>query len=472
MNQKSYICPSEMRRIERIHFVGIGGSGMCGIAEVLLNLGYEVTGSDIAASPVVDRLIDLGALVWIGHQKEHVIGADVVVISTAVKEDNPEVISAKAERIPIIQRAQMLGELMRFRFGIAVAGTHGKTTTTSLLASILDEAGLDPTYVIGGRLNSSNVNARLGLGQYLVAEADESDASFLHLHPMSAIITNIDQDHMSTYGGDIENLRQTFVDFLHLLPFYGLAVLCIDNEEVASLIPRIHRPIITYGESEGADYQLLNYESRGMQTRFEVKMPHGVSEFTVALPGKYSVLNSLAAIAIANDLGVPHPAIRRALRRFKGIGRRFQFHPSVPLQSGGSVEVMEDYGHHPTEIQAVYEALTTAYPEKRIIVAFQPHRNSRTAELYEEFLAVLSEIDTVLITDIYSVREPEIPGISGKKLAEDVAKRGGKNTLYVGSIEEIRTVYAKIAQDGDLIVMMGAGNIGGIAANFYKGGAL
>ncbi len=472
MNQKSYICPSDMRRIERIHFVGIGGSGMCGIAEVLLNLGYEVTGSDIASSSVVEHLIDLGALVWIGHQKEHVLGADVVVTSTAVKPDNPEVIGAKEARIPIIQRAQMLGELMRFRYGIAVAGTHGKTTTTSLLASILDEAGLDPTYVIGGRLNSSNVNARLGLGQYLVAEADESDASFLNLHPMSAIITNIDQDHMSTYGGDIENLRKTFVDFLHLLPFYGLAVLCIDNEEVANLIPRIHRPILTYGEKEGADYQLLHYESKGMKTCFEVKMPNGVSEFTVALPGKHSVLNSLAAIAIANDLGVPHPAIRRALRRFKGIGRRFQFHPSVNLKSGGTVEVMEDYGHHPTEIRAVYDALTTAYPDRRIIVAFQPHRYSRTAELYQEFIEVLSQIENVLLTDIYSVREPEIAGISGEKLAIDIANKGGNNIIFVGSIDQIRTKYAEIAQDGDLIVMMGAGNIGGIAANFYKGGAL
>lgn len=472
MKQKRSICPSDMRRIERIHFVGIGGSGMCGIAEVLLNLGYEVTGSDISESPVVERLIDLGALVWIGHQKEHVLGADVVVISTAVKDDNPEVISAKEARIPIIQRAQMLGELMRFRYGIAVAGTHGKTTTTSLLASILDEAGLDPTYVIGGRLNSSNVNARLGLGQYLVAEADESDASFLHLHPMSAIITNIDQDHMSTYGGDIENLRQTFVDFLHLLPFYGLAVLCIDNEEVANLIPRIHRPVLTYGESEGADYQLLRYESRGMNTYFEVKMPNGISEFSVALPGKYSVLNSLAAIAIANDLGVPHPAIRRALRRFKGIGRRFQIHPSVDLKAGGSIDVMEDYGHHPTEIRAVYEALTTAYPDKRIVVAFQPHRNSRTAELYNEFVDVLSEIETVLITDIYAVREPAVAGVSGEQLAIDAAAKGGHSPIYVGSIEQIREKYAAIAKDGDLIVMMGAGNIGGIAANFYKGDAL
>ncbi len=472
MNQKSYICPSDMRRIERIHFVGIGGSGMCGIAEVLLNLGYEVTGSDIAESPVVEHLIDLGALVWIGHAKEHVLGADVVVTSTAVKEDNPEVISAKEERIPIIQRAQMLGELMRFRYGIAVAGTHGKTTTTSLLASILDEAGLDPTYVIGGRLNSSNVNAKLGLGQYLVAEADESDASFLNLHPMSAIITNIDQDHMSTYGGDIENLRQTFVDFLHLLPFYGLAVLCIDNEEVANLIPRIHRPIITYGEHPDADYQLLSYESRGMETYFEVKMPHGVSEFMVALPGKYSVLNSLAAIAIASDLGVPHPAIRRALRRFKGIGRRFQLHPSVSLKSGGEVLVMEDYGHHPTEIRAVYEALTAAYPDNRVVVAFQPHRNSRTAELYQEFVDVLSDIDTVLITEIYSVREPAIEGVSAEGLAKDVVAKGGKTALFVGEIEQIRAHYAAIAKDGDLIVMMGAGNIGGIAANFYKGGLL
>ena len=469
MNQTIYLSPNSMRRINRIHFVGIGGSGMCGIAEVLINLGYEVTGSDIAASPVVEHLIELGALVWIGHDGEHVSGADVVVTSTAVKEDNPEVVQAKAEHIPIVPRAMMLGELMRFRFGIAVAGTHGKTTTTSLLASILDEAGMDPTYVIGGRLNSSNANARLGLGQYLVAEADESDASFLHLHPMSAIITNIDRDHMSTYGNDFEKLRQTFVDFLHHLPFYGLAVLCLDDEEVRNLIPRIHRPILTYGEAEGADYQLIEYKSEGMMSCFTVKMPTGVSEFKVALPGRHSVLNSLAAIAIATDLGVPQPAIRRALMRFKGIGRRFQMHRSVRFKAGGEALVMEDYGHHPTEIRAVYDALTTAYPETRVVVAFQPHRYSRTEELFDEFVEVLSGIDNVLITDVYSVHEKVREHATGEALTKAVIAKGGSKPLFVGSIDNIRTEYQKVATPDDLIVMMGAGNIGNIAANFYKG---
>ncbi len=472
MSQKLELSPYQMRRINRIHFVGIGGSGMCGIAEVFLNLGYDVTGSDIAPSPVIDRLINLGALVWIGHAKEHVNDADVIVTSTAVKEDNPEVVEARRLQIPIVPRALMLGELMRFRHGIAVAGTHGKTTTTSLLASILAEGGLDPTYIIGGRLNSSNVNARLGLGEYLVAEADESDASFLHLNPMSAIITNIDKDHMSTYDDDFEKLRKTFVDFLHHLPFYGLVVLCIDDEEVRNLIPRIHRPIYTYGEREGADFQLLRYESRGMQTKFEVKMPSGISEFVVSLPGKHSVLNSIAAIAIAHDLGVSQPAIRRALRRFKGIGRRFQLHPSVPLKGGGEVMVMEDYGHHPTEIRSVYDALTTAYPNKRIVVAFQPHRYSRTAELFDEFVEVLGEIEHLIITEIYSVREEPIQGISTGALVQAIERAGGSVPIEVGGIDEIRPAYQKIARDGDLIVMMGAGNIGSVAESFHKRGAL
>lgn len=459
-----------MRRIKRIHFVGIGGAGMCGIAEVFLNLGYDVTGSDIAQSAVIDRLIELGALVWIGHEKEHVNDADVIVTSTAVKEDNPEVVEAKRLQIPIVPRALMLGELMRFRYGIAVAGTHGKTTTTSLLASILAEGGLDPTYIIGGRLNSSNVNARLGLGEYLVAEADESDASFLHLTPMSAIITNIDKDHMSTYDDDFEKLRKTFVDFLHRLPFYGLVVLCIDNEEVRNLIPRIHRPIYTYGESPDADFQLLSYQSEGMQTRFEVKMPSGISEFIVSLPGRHSVLNSIAAIAIAHDLGVPQPAIRRALKRFKGIGRRFQMHQPLLLESGHKTLVMEDYGHHPTEIRSVYDALTSAYPDKRIIVAFQPHRYSRTYELFDEFVEVLSTIEHLIITDIYSVREKPIEGISTERLIEAVVEAGGAKPHFAPDLDDIAKVYQSIAGENDLIVMMGAGSIGRVAEKFHKEG--
>lgn len=458
-----------MRRINRIHFVGIGGSGMCGIAEVLINLGYDVTGSDINFSQTVEHLINLGALVWIGHEGSHVEGADVVVTSTAVKEDNPEVVYAKNKRIPIVPRAMMLGELMRFRFGIAIAGTHGKTTTTSLLASILDEAGLDPTYVIGGRLNSSDANARLGLGQYLVAEADESDASFLHLRPMSAIITNIDYDHMSTYGNNFDKLCDTFVDFLHHLPFYGLAVLCIDDENIKNLLSRIHRPIVTYGESESATYQLLNYYSEGMESHFTVKTPRGLSEFKVSLPGKHSVLNSLAAIAIALDLGVPQPAIRRALMHFKGIGRRFQMHRPLRFKEGGKALVMEDYGHHPTEIKSVYNALREAYPDKRIVVAFQPHRYSRTEELFDDFVTVLSEIEHVLITDVYAAHEKRREYATGEALVEAIKKEGKSQPIFVGSIENIHSAYKKIAKPNDLIVMMGAGSIGSIATDFYRG---
>lgn len=463
-----------MRRINRIHFIGIGGTGMCGIAEVCLNLGYEVTGSDINLSTTVEHLIALGALVKIGHDASHVVGADVVVVSTAVHNDNPEVVAAKDFGIPIIARAQMLGELMRFHYGIAVAGTHGKTTTTSLLASILEEAGLDPTFVVGGRFNKSNnlSSSQLGLGEYFVAEADESDASFLYLRPMAAIVTNIDKDHMSTYDGDFNTLKQTFVNFLHHLPFYGLVVMCVDNAGVREIIPALQRPVITYGESEDADFQLLEYRSNKMSTEFLVKTPFGVSEFTVALPGKHSALNSIAAIAIATDLGVSAPAIRRGLMKFKGVGRRFQFHPDVPLKTGGNVSVMEDYGHHPTEIQSVMNALTEAYPKKRVVLAFQPHRYSRTEELFDEFVTVLKNYPDMILTDIYPAGEQPKDGVSIDKLIAAIEAAAGHKVNFAPTLQDIRTVYQGMAKEDDLIVMMGAGNIGGIAANFYKGGAL
>ncbi len=463
-----------MRRINRIHFIGIGGSGMCGIAEVCLNLGYEVTGSDISLSTTVEHLIALGALVKIGHDATYVEGADVVVVSTAVQNTNPEVVAAKSSGIPIIPRAQMLGELMRFHYGIAVAGTHGKTTTTSLLASILEEAGLDPTFVVGGRVNKANnlSSSQLGLGECFVAEADESDASFLHLRPMSAIVTNIDKDHMSTYAGDFETLKQTFIDFLHHLPFYGLVVLCIDNPGVRQIIPSLQRPLWTYGESEGADFQLLKYKSEKMRTEFTVKTPLGISEFTVSLPGKHSALNSIAAIAIATDLGVSAPAIRRGLMKFKGVGRRFQFHPDVPLQQGGSISVMEDYGHHPTEIQSVMSALSEAYPNKRIVLVFQPHRYSRTEELFTEFVDVLKEYPNMILTDIYPAGEKPIEGISTEILIQAIEEKTGQKINYAKTLPEIRECYQAIAENNDLVVMMGAGSIGGVAANFYKGGAL
>ncbi len=465
-----------MRRINRIHFIGIGGSGMCGIAEVCLNLGYEVTGSDISLSSTVEHLIALGALVKIGHDASYVDGADVIVVSTAVQSDNPEVVAAKAAGIPIIARAQMLGELMRFHYGIAVAGTHGKTTTTSLLAAILEEAGLDPTFVVGGRVNKANSNnissSQLGLGEYFVAEADESDASFLHLRPMAAIVTNIDKDHMSTYAGDFETLKKTFVDFLHHLPFYGLVVLCIDNPGIRQIIPSLQRPFLTYGESEDADFQLLKYHSDKLSTEFVVKTPFGVSEFTVALPGKHSALNSIAAMAIATDLGVSAPAIRRGLMKFKGVGRRFQLHPDVPLAAGGTISVMEDYGHHPTEIQSVMNALTEAYPKKRIVLVFQPHRYSRTEELFAEFVDVLKEYPNMILTNIYPAGEKPIDGISTAKLIEAIEEKSGHKICFAQELSDVRNCYQLMAQDNDLVVMMGAGSIGSVAANFYKGGPL
>lgn len=457
-----------MRRIRRIHFIGIGGSGMSGIAEVLLNLGYDVTGSDLQDSNTTRHLIQMGATIKIGHAENNIDGADVIVTSTAVKEDNPEVLEARNRRIPIVPRALMLGELMRFRHGIAVAGTHGKTTTTSLLASILAESGLDPTFVIGGRLNSAGANARLGLGKYLVAEADESDASFLHLQPMAAIVTNIDADHMSTYGGDFEKLRQTFVDFLHHLPFYGLAVVCLDDPEVANLIPRIHRPILTYGSSDECDFQLLSLQAMGMQTRFTVKTPSGVSEFVVNLPGRHSVLNSLAAIAIAYDLGVPQPAIRRALQQFKGVGRRFQSHADLQLENGGIASIMDDYGHHPTEITAVLSALKEAFPQRRLVLAFQPHRYSRTLELFDDFANILCNVEQLILTEVYPAGEKPIANADGRTLARAIRTRGKNDPIFVEKATEIREAYRAIAKDGDLLIMMGAGDIGSAAANFHK----
>ncbi len=460
-----------MRRIHRIHFIGIGGSGMCGIAEVSLNLGYEITGSDLALSATVEHLKSLGALVKIGHDERYVEGADVVVVSTAVKQDNPEVVAAKRLQIPIIPRAQMLAELMRFRYGIAIAGTHGKTTTTCLLANILEEAGLDPTFVVGGRVNKANSqsNAQLGVGEYFVAEADESDASFLHLNPMVSVVTNIDKDHMSTYDGDLGKLRQTFIDFLHHLPFYGLAVMCADSEGVREIIPSVQRPITTYGEAEDADYRLISYHSEGMKTSFVVETPTGMSEYTVALPGKHSVLNSIATIAVATDLGVPQTAIRRGLQKFKGVGRRFQYHPDVPLANGGVASVMEDYGHHPTEIRSVLNALTEAYPDRRIVLVFQPHRYSRTEELFQEFVDVLKDHEDIILTDIYPAGEKPIEGISTETLLHAVEKASGNKHHYAPSIHDVRSVYKTIAKDDDLVIMMGAGSIGSIAANFYKG---
>ncbi|MFZ5536245.1 MAG: UDP-N-acetylmuramate--L-alanine ligase [Pseudomonadota bacterium] len=452
-----------MRRVRRIHFVGIGGVGMSGIAEVLLNLGYMVSGSDVAESASVRRLRERGAQVWIGHDAELVHGADVVVTSTAVSADNPEVAEARAQRIPVIRRAEMLAELMRFRYGIAVAGTHGKTTTTSLVASLLAEGGLDPTYVIGGRLNSSNSHARLGAGHYLVAEADESDASFLHLQPMIAIVTNIDADHLETYGGDFERLKDTFVEFLHNLPFYGMAVLCGDDPVVRSLLPRAARPVVTYGFGEDNDARAVDVQADGRGMRFTVMLP-GVEPFEARLnqPGRHNVLNALAAMVVAHELGVEVAAMQRALAGFQGIGRRQQSYGTACVESR-RIELIDDYGHHPREIAVTLEAVRGAYPGRRLVLAFQPHRYTRTRDLLDDFATVLSEADVLLLTEVYAAGEAPIPNADGRALARAVRARGRLEPVFVDKVEEMPEILAGLLHDGDVLLVMGAGNIGQLA---------
>ena len=400
----------EMRRIRGIHFVGIGGAGMCGIAEVLANQGYAISGSDIKESPVVDHLRSLGARVEIGHRAENIGDADVVVTSSAVNTENLEVAEAHARRVPVVPRAEMLAELMRFRHGIAVAGTHGKTTTTSMVAAILGEAGLDPTFVIGGRLNSAGTNARLGQSRYLVAEADESDASFLHLQPMSAIVTNIDADHMHTYGGDFARLENTFIEFLHNLPFYGVAVLCVDDPVVRKLLPRVNRQVIRYGFSDDADLRAENVRQTGMSTAFRVVRTEGEPlEITLNMPGRHNVLNALAAIAVAADEGADDEAIVRGLNGFTGVGRRFDVLGEYPCADGGSATLVDDYGHHPREVAATIAAIRDGWPGRRLVMLFQPHRYTRTRDLYEDFVDVLGGVDQLLMLEVYSAGEDAIP---------------------------------------------------------------
>ncbi len=451
--------------IERIHFVGIGGTGMCGIAEVLSNLGYRVSGSDVKESPVTRRLQQLGVTVHYGHEESHIDGVDVVVTSTAVNRENPEVKGAYARRIPVIPRAEMLAELMRFRFGIAVAGTHGKTTTTSLTASMLAEGGLDPTFVIGGRLNSAGANAKLGLGQYLVAEADESDASFLYLQPMVAVVTNIDQDHMETYGGSYQRLQQTFLEFLHHLPFYGMAVLCMDDAGVREILPQVSKPVKTYGVHADADVRAVAIEQDGMQTRFTVLRGDGREPLPVTLnmPGWHNMLNSLAAITIATSLGVDDRAIARSLREFTGIGRRFQINGEIDY-AGGKLTLVDDYGHHPRELAATLEALRQAWPERRALVIFQPHRYTRTRDLFEEFVEVLSTVDVLLLLDIYPAGEEPINGADSKTLCRAIRVRGQVEPVFVSNRDELPEILAAILQKDDVILTMGAGNVGQIAA--------
>jgi len=452
-----------MRRIHCIHFVGIGGAGMGGIAEVLLNLGYQVQGSDLRHNAVTRQLERLGATVHLGHAASNVDGADVVVASTAVPADNPELAAAREQRVPVVQRAEMLAELMRFRQGIAVAGTHGKTTTTSLLASVLAAGGLDPTFVIGGQLKSAGSNARLGAGRYLVAEADESDASFLHLQPVIAIVTNIDLDHMGTYGGDFARLRQAFVEFLHNLPFWGLAVLCIDDANVRDILPAVSRPVTSYGLSEDADLRAANIRREGFRTSFDV-LREGLPPLpvTLNLPGAHNVLNTLAVIAVASELGVPDAAIQSALAGFQGIGRRLERIGEVAVDDV-RVEIVDDYGHHPTEVAATLEAIRQGWPDRRLVLAFQPHRYTRTHDLLDDFAQVLSEADVLLVTEVYPAGEAPIANADGRAVCRAVRSRGRVEPVFVEDVHALAESLRGLLEDGDLVVTMGAGSIGAVA---------
>jgi UDP-N-acetylmuramate--alanine ligase len=452
-----------MRRISTIHLVGIGGSGMGGIAEVLVNLGYEVQGSDLKANAVTQRLKRLGAKIFIGHAAEHLGSADVVVVSSAVNRSNPEVAAALAKRIPVVPRAEMLGELMRFRYSVAVAGTHGKTTTTSLVASALAEGGLDPTFVIGGRLKSADSNARLGAGRYLVAEADESDASFMHLQPMIAIVTNIDNDHLATHDGDFARLKQSFVDFLHNLPFYGLAVLCTDDEHVQSILESVGRPFLTYGFGDGADIRAVNVVRDGLQSRYEaLRSGHEPLKLTINLPGRHNVLNSLAAVAVATELGIGDAAIQKALANFQGIDRRLQQLGEIQW-AGGRALIVDDYGHHPTEVAATLDAVRQGWPERRLVLAFQPHRYTRTRDLLDDFARVLGDCDVLLVTEVYAAGEAPIAGADGRAICRAVRSRGVVEPIFVERVDELAESLRGVLHDGDVILTMGAGNIGAVA---------
>ena len=454
--------PGAFGHVRRIHFVGIGGAGMGGIAEVLHNLGFTVTGSDIQEGAVVRRLRDLGVPVAVGHASENVAGADAVVTSTAVGDDNEEVAAAREARIPVVPRAEMLAELMRFRHGIAVAGTHGKTTTTSLVASCMAEGGLDPTFVIGGRLVSAGAHARLGTGHYLVAEADESDASFLYLKPVIAAVTNIDADHLGTYGGDFDQLRRTFAAFLHHLPFYGLAVLCADDDELRALRRDLTRPVRTYGFADDADVRGEAVTTMGRRTAFRV-VEDGGEPFDVELnlPGSHNVQNALAAIALARDVGVDVPSIQRALSSFQGIGRRFQSYGDLAVK-GGAATLVDDYGHHPREVAATVTAARDAWPDRRVVVVFQPHRYSRTRDLFEDFARVLAATDALLLCEVYAAGEQPLPGADGRALAAAVRARGGAQPVFVESVDELPALLEHLVRPGDVILTLGAGSIGAV----------
>ena len=458
--------------VRHIHFVGIGGVGMSGIAEVLQNLGYQISGSDLSDSPTLRRLAALGIQTRLGHAASHVAGADAVVTSTAVQPDNPEVLAARVRRIPVVPRALMLAELMRLKKGIAIAGTHGKTTTTSLVASVLAEAGLDPTFVIGGRLNSAGANARLGQGDYIVVEADESDASFLNLLPVMAVVTNIDADHMETYGHDFGRLQQAFVDFLHRMPFYGTAILCTDDAAVRAIVPQVTCPITSYGFEEGAEVRATEVRALGGHMQFTVQRRNGVALPDLAvelkLPGRHNVLNALAAIAVAVELNLPDAAVQRALANFKGVGRRFQRYGEVAAAAGGSFTLVDDYGHHPVEMAATLAAARGAFPGRRLVLAFQPHRYSRTRDCFEDFVKVIAQADVVLLTEVYAAGEAPIVAADGRSLARALRVAGRIEPQFVDHIAALPKAIKDTALDGDVVLCMGAGSIGAVPAQVLE----
>jgi UDP-N-acetylmuramate--alanine ligase len=452
--------------ISHVHFVGIGGAGMSGIAEILHNLGYRVSGSDLSDGPVLQRLSALGIQTQVGHAAKNILGADAVVISTAVQADNPEVMAAHQKWIPVVPRAVMLAELMRLKQGIAIAGTHGKTTTTSLVASVLAQGGLDPTFVIGGRLISAGANAKLGAGDYIVVEADESDASFLNLNPIMSVVTNIDADHMETYGHDFNQLKSAFIEFLHRMPFYGAAVLCVDDPVICSILPQVSRPITSYGLSDKAQVRAINVQAVGARMKFLVKRSNGVTlpdmHIDLNLPGIHNVRNALAAIAIAVELNVPDEAVVTALANFSGVGRRFQRHGEVSAKQGGTFTLIEDYGHHPVELAATLEAARGAFPGRRLVLAFQPHRFSRTRDCFEDFVQVLQSVDVLWLTEVYAAGEAPIAAADGRALAHAVRVAGQQQLVFAQDLKQLEDLIVENAQDGDVVMCMGAGSIGSI----------
>ncbi|MEM7401529.1 MAG: UDP-N-acetylmuramate--L-alanine ligase [Pseudomonadota bacterium] len=457
------------RRIKQVHFVGIGGAGMGGIAEVMVNLGYKVCGSDMQINAMTTKLSELGATVFPMHAANNIEGADVVVMSSAVRDDNPEITAAREQRIPVVPRAEMLAELMRFRYGIAIAGTHGKTTTTSLVASILASANMDPTFIVGGKVNSFASHSKLGAGQYLVAEADESDASFLHLQPIMSVVTNIDSDHLSAYDGDFNKLQDAFVEFIHHLPFYGMTVLCVENETIKNLLHRISRPYQTYGFNEDADFQVCNVEMVGTQTKFDLKRPAKAASisFTLNLPGMHNVLNAVAAVIVALQLDIKEKYIQEALKNFQGIARRFQIYSGICID-GKNLQLVDDYGHHPTELAATIKAAREAYPGQRLVVLFQPHRYSRTHDLFDDFVRVLNEADALMLCEVYAANEEPIVGADSASLCRALRIRGKLDPILVKDISEIQNTLEHVIQDQDVLLTLGAGSVGAIAPALYE----